>query len=511
MCGIAAYSGPKDSLLNEDKLKLLLYMNQERGKDSLGFYTRELGVVKKLGLPENIMSNKEFKIEGKGMFIGHVRAATSGAKTEKNSHPFEHGNIVLVMNGTLTNHWDLCRENDLKPVDFDVDSDVLTALINKYQSKTPLTKIKGGCAIVYTDKNTGKMYCYRNSDRPLYRGKFEDSMYISSTDISLKLIGCTDVKEFKENFLYEIEDGHVVNQWMVKRNTEVASLTGPRKLGNNSFIYVDGFKYHNLVMFQIPVESLVGHSILCNYNVTDGNPFANEITEGYGYLVVGTAKESTCIKVIGNTGAKIDVPRTYFSGRIGIIEKDSYVFTKYELSYEKKGKTKELFAPKGALCKVNYITNSDSFNITDIMTNKVGAVDADSIYFAYPKDISLYKEINGLDQSKKEEKPILQIPQNNQISVFKQNDFSFGIMNPSRKSITTYKEEVLKTDVNDLLELGDFTVNSIDEIMDDIRELFPQSFILQQHLEKINILKENWMLKSIFYTAPSEKNQIKNE
>lgn len=212
MCGLVGFNGPKDKKFNLDKVKLLLMMNQQRGEDSFGFYTPEIGVVKDTGKIELEMSRPSFNLPISNTLIGHVRKSTVGATNKKNAHPFNYGNIVLAMNGTLSNCWDLLREYNFDLKDFDVDSQILTAMLNVDQSSIPFTKIIGGCAVIYTDTNNGKVYVYRNNERPLYRGNLDGGMYFSSIESSLKIIGCADVKEFKEDILYEIIDGKKIGR-----------------------------------------------------------------------------------------------------------------------------------------------------------------------------------------------------------------------------------------------------------------------------------------------------------
>ena len=78
-------------------------------------------------------------------------------------------------------------------------------------------------------------------------------------------------------------------------------------------------------------------------------------------------------------------------------------------------------------------------------------------------------------------------------------------------TLEQFKTEVDNTQTKDLMELGDFTINSIDDLLDEIKDLFPSSYVLTNILERASILRDNWMVKSIFYKNPSEENQIKSE
>ncbi len=217
MCGIVGFLGTSGAKCNPDKLTSLFLLNEERGRETLGYFTPETGVVKEAGKASEILAKKDYILPSSEVFIGHVRQGTSGGKSASNAHPFHRGDIVLVMNGTICNHWELGRKYGMSTQDYFVDSDVICGLLNLTKSKQVLTEIDGGCAILYSDLSNNKQYVYRNADRPLYRGMNDGGMYISSTQESLNIIKCNDVKEFKQDYLYEIVEGKIVNTIPVKR------------------------------------------------------------------------------------------------------------------------------------------------------------------------------------------------------------------------------------------------------------------------------------------------------
>jgi hypothetical protein len=216
MCGIVGFSGKSE--YNVDKIKLLMYWNSvERGKDSTGVYTPIKGIIKEAESASKFICN-DLNIFPDNFLIGHVRYKTTGIIKKENAHPFQHDNIVGVHNGTISNIWSLVSENGLKSIDYDVDSDALFAIIAKNENLSILSKTEGPLAIVFTDVNKfpNTLYCFRNSERTLFRGKIGEDMYISSIKEPLEAIGCEEVKEFKENCLYTIVDGKIENTLKIK-------------------------------------------------------------------------------------------------------------------------------------------------------------------------------------------------------------------------------------------------------------------------------------------------------
>jgi len=206
-CGMVGFSGVEN--FDSDKIKILLLANMTRGIHSTGMYNNGK-IIKETG--DAIDFLHLHKLVPETMFFGHDRFATIGAKDADNAHPFEFGDIVGQHNGTLKNHWALLREHDLEYKDYDVDSQVLISLIDKDQKNlSVLQEFEGAAALIWHNKNfPNRIYCFRNIERPLFRGKINKNMYISSIEESLDIIGCTDIQSFKENYVYAIESGEIL-------------------------------------------------------------------------------------------------------------------------------------------------------------------------------------------------------------------------------------------------------------------------------------------------------------
>jgi hypothetical protein len=378
LCGIVCFSGPVGQNLNLDKIRLLLMLNQERGKDSYGYYTPESGIIKDTGKIEDCMIKKDFKVPDSNTFIGHVRASTVGITSKDNAHPFNYGNIVLVMNGTLSNHWSLCKDYKLKLNDFDVDSQVLTAMINIDQSKAPLSKILGGCAVVYTDTTPGKLYAYRNKERPLYRGNLDDSMYISSLENSLKLIGCSDVKEFKEDNLYEITEGKITSTFAVKRAEEEVVVV-PQRSSNNPYITLNFVDVKNV--------DLVGKWLTPVRTIMTAN--GAHFYYGSLYKVINSSVYNIWdLFVIDENGNTKLISKFQFKQIMYVISIGDYVFATDKISYNDTKGIK--YASIGDLLVVTHKTKK-KIVCRNLVNNKVATIDESLCRYAMEAEVADFK------------------------------------------------------------------------------------------------------------------------
>ena len=122
MCGIVGIISKQTNGFRHkdtDLFKQMLYADALRGFDSTGIFG-----VNKYGNLKMIKAAKDasefIKTKAFGDFktdmlmkyrivVGHNRAATKGATTDDNAHPFIEKNICLIHNGTIHGHKELAN------------------------------------------------------------------------------------------------------------------------------------------------------------------------------------------------------------------------------------------------------------------------------------------------------------------------------------------------------------------------------------------------------------------
>lgn len=171
------------NIVDQDKkaLKILLMLDATRGEDSTGLAVIDadkdntIHVHKKVGHPSELFKTDAFdgRYVYKGprakAFIGHNRAATRGNVTDKNAHPFHHGDVVGAHNGTLHSTWGL--EDGYK---FEVDSEAIFYNLNKYKVSSVIPDVDGAYALTWYDGIEDKLFIIRNNQRPLFHTRRKD-------------------------------------------------------------------------------------------------------------------------------------------------------------------------------------------------------------------------------------------------------------------------------------------------------------------------------------------------
>lgn len=178
MCGIVSVIG-QIGVKEETLFTQLLEVDSLRGRHSTG-------VVKVEG-NGNVSTKKKavdgmdfVKLEktwiGLGLnkvLIGHNRWATKGAVNDVNAHPFTHGHIHGVHNGTLTSQFGLKDYTS-----FEVDSDNIFYDIAHGSVTTTVPKLRGAYAIVLYDEKAGEVNIFRNEQRELAMAILNDGKTI---------------------------------------------------------------------------------------------------------------------------------------------------------------------------------------------------------------------------------------------------------------------------------------------------------------------------------------------
>lgn len=193
MCGIVgvAGTGPASHQMKEFFAQLLLHDvirgHHATGVAAIDTLSRDLTVEKKaIASPEflqdkEVMDNLFAHKHNFNIYIGHNRWATSGAKdADENAHPFIHGDIVGVHNGSLRKQ---SRLDDHK--DFVVDSDNLFYQINKTGLDDTISKTDGAFALVWYDRKDNSLNFIRNDERPLAIAKLSNGYWVWASEIGM--------------------------------------------------------------------------------------------------------------------------------------------------------------------------------------------------------------------------------------------------------------------------------------------------------------------------------------
>ena len=186
MCGLVCIMSKQAStgFLYKDKTIFLqmLISDMFRGMDSTGTFAvnkhGNLKMVKDASPAPFFINKKESNtyfndfISDYHIVVGHNRKATMGATVSENAHPFIEGNICLVHNGTLQNHYKLANRT--------VDSNAIAAHIEEHGYKSLLKNIEGAYALIWYNAAEKTLYFTRNAERPLYLVETSERIFLAS-------------------------------------------------------------------------------------------------------------------------------------------------------------------------------------------------------------------------------------------------------------------------------------------------------------------------------------------
>jgi predicted glutamine amidotransferase len=180
MCGIVGVMA--DGTLKSFKAFAdLLQVDVIRGPHSTGVAAvtqRSVVVHKSLDTPTDLLCRTTFerKIENKKLqnfaYLGHNRLATKGQINRRNAHPFQHGHITGMHNGTLY------KDIVTKGKTFGTDSEGIIYAISKRGIDAVWEELDGAAALMYWDNRDKTLNIITNGRRPLSFAASKDAKMV---------------------------------------------------------------------------------------------------------------------------------------------------------------------------------------------------------------------------------------------------------------------------------------------------------------------------------------------
>lgn len=187
MCGIVGMIGTKLDYTDEKVFKTLLQVDTLRGAHSTGMLVADsvdYSILKKAVDGYTFTDLKQYdktllNMPNSQFLLGHNRYATTGAVNNRNAHPFECGDTVLVHNGSLNTGWKGYLKDASKT---QVDSEAICFNIEHEGMKATVEKLDGAFMLVSYNKSTGEIQMCRNDERPMYYtvGSTDGNIYFAS-------------------------------------------------------------------------------------------------------------------------------------------------------------------------------------------------------------------------------------------------------------------------------------------------------------------------------------------
>lgn len=187
MCGLVGEAGNL-AFKDEATMQRLLLFDFFRGQESTGLAAvranEDVKIAKLSSHPLDLFQLPKFKEALNGaqskVFIGHNRAATRGAVTSYNAHPFQYGHIIGAHNGTLESSSTRALEEALDEK-FAVDSMAIFAGFEKLGVEATMALLEegrdsqtGAWALTWYDQSDKSINFLRNKHRPLWYAHDED-------------------------------------------------------------------------------------------------------------------------------------------------------------------------------------------------------------------------------------------------------------------------------------------------------------------------------------------------
>ncbi len=217
-CGVFGIYAPGRDVA--EMIYLGLFSLQHRGQEGCGIAVSDGSFInhyKNLGMVTDVFNQQTLNTLNGYLGIGHVRYSTSGqSKTQQNTQPivarYQHGQIALAHNGSLTNAVELRARLMERGSLFHttIDSEQIVGLIASHgqdEMEQAMLKamidLKGSYSLVIMNEN--KLYAVRDpyGNRPLCIGTLgKDGYVVASESCALDAIGA--------KFLRDVAPGEII-------------------------------------------------------------------------------------------------------------------------------------------------------------------------------------------------------------------------------------------------------------------------------------------------------------
>ncbi len=269
MCGIYGFQNASDTeRLSTYETSILTYIlakeMESRGHDSFGGFAfpqaiiyRGLGRVSEAGVGVLRAASES------SMFLGHTRAATVGAITYKNCHPFRVDDVVGVHNGSILNYNELNTKYS-RPCE--VDSEHVFYHLNEDK---PLDEIDGYGTFFWTRKSEDyKRVYFARTDRGMltvkkvYRKAPEGS---TEPQIPIAVIWASESYGLKKSIdllgLEAVEIPTKPGETYIIEDGEVTNIARPFTVSPPRYSYVKGSNSNNSGVGYVGRQFGSGHGI----------------------------------------------------------------------------------------------------------------------------------------------------------------------------------------------------------------------------------------------------------
>lgn len=202
MCGI--FGVVSNTSINRQKFQTLVKHSEQRGVDSSGliYYQDNQYKVNRADYSIEKLLNK-VKPYNNNIVLGHSRLITNGLG---DNQPVIRGNICAIHNGIIVNEDEVWSKVSVSR-QLKIDSEAIVAIAEEFLTnkenkiedlpKEILSLCQGviACALALPEK--GKLLLFSNNGS-LYVGYNEDKTYFASESYGLRIIGCENITQIKE-------------------------------------------------------------------------------------------------------------------------------------------------------------------------------------------------------------------------------------------------------------------------------------------------------------------------